>query len=76
MVAATFWHTTFSQKYDISLIEFITLGCLAFISVVLIDHYYFTPGLMAYSNKVMKEQNPVLEQLAEIRKELKEHGLK
>lgn len=74
MTLGTFWHTTFSQTFQMPLWLFIVMLVVLGVSVILIDHFWLTPSLMAYSNKVMQEQNPVLERVIKIEKMLEEQN--
>lgn len=72
MVAATFWHTTGSVYLNIPLSMIILLSVITALGLLALEYFIVTPSLIAYGNKLLREQNPVLEEIKELRKEITE----
>ena len=71
MNAGTFWHTTLSQSVNVSLPIFIIGMLLLGLTAISLDYFWITPSLMAYSNKIGMEQNPIYLEICNIRDDLK-----
>lgn len=72
MTAATFWHTTGSTYIQLPLALIILTSCLLLIIIIFIDYTWITPSMVAYQNKLLMEQNPVLNEIRELKEMIKE----
>lgn len=72
MTVGIFWHTTLSQSIDMPFGLFILLSFIIGIIALALDYLWFTPAFVAYCNKISVEQNPVLDKINEMQKEISE----
>lgn len=72
MLAATFWHTTGSVYIGIPIYVMVLIMITGVSLTVAFEYFFATPAVMAYSNKIVQEQNPVLAELVTLKQEVQE----